>query len=214
MNPLQRILESLRFAWHAIWSSKQRSMLTMMGVGTGIFAITGILTMVNSLETSMTSSLASLGNTVFFVHNWPWAENNQDWYKFVNRPKVSYDDYLTVRQGLDGVEAVAFQASARGQTAQAGANSASGIEVDGVTEDMLKIGQWDLQEGRTITGLEFFRGAAVAVIGSNVAKSLYPSQTAVGKFMRVGKKRLLIIGVLNKKGQSLMAFGASDDDKI
>ncbi len=214
MNLLQRILESLRFAWVAIRSNRQRSLLTMMGVGTGIFAITGILTVVNSLESSITSSLASLGNTVFFVHNWPWAENNQDWYKFVNRPKVSYRDYLKLREGLIDVDAVAFSTTAVQQVAQAYGNSASGVEVNGITEELLRIGEWDLREGRTISELEFFRGTPVAIIGTNVAESLFPGRRAMGQYLRVGSKRLLVIGVLSKKGQGLLAFGASDDDKI
>lgn len=214
MNLLQRLLESLRFAWNAIRSNRQRSLLTMLGVGTGIFAITGILTMVNSLETSITSSLASLGNSVFFVHNWPWAEQNQDWYKFVNRPKVSYEDYLVLQNRLEQVEGVTFTASARNRLVRSGGNSASGVEVSGVTEDVEKIGSWELLEGRPFTRMEFYRGAPVTVIGTNVAESLFPNSSAVDQYIRASGKRLLVVGVLEKKGQGLMQFGSSEDDKV
>ncbi len=186
----------------------------MMGVGTGIFAITAILTMVNSLEQSMTTSLASLGNTVFFVHNWPWAEQNEEWYKFINRPKVSYEDYSLLKARLENTEGIIFQGTAGGQTVKAGKNSASGVQVEGVTEDAGKISSWTLTAGRPMTKIEYFRGSPVAVIGSHVAESLFPNQTVVNQYIRVAGERLLVIGVLEKQGQGLMQFGASDDDKV
>lgn len=214
MNLLQRILESLRFAWKAIRSNRQRSLLTMLGVGTGIFAITGILTMVNSLQVSVTAGLESLGNTVYFIHNWPWAQDRDDWYEFFNRPQMSYSDYLALENGLNDAEAIMFQATARGQIVQAGGNSASGVEVNGQTKDAAILGSWELMEGRQISELEFYRGAAVAILGINVAESLFPGTSAVGKYFRVGGKRMLVVGVMERRGQGLIQFGASDDDKV
>lgn len=214
MTVLQRIFESLRFAWKAIRSNRQRSLLTMLGVGTGIFAITGILTMVNSLQVSVTAGLESLGNTVFFVHNWPWAEETEDWYQFFNRPRMSYGDFLALENGLNGVEGIMFQATARGQMVQANGNSATGVEVNGQTEGASVLGAWALQAGRPITQLEYYRGASVAVLGINVAESLFPGSSAVGQYFRVGGKRMLVVGVMERRGQGLVQFGASDDDKV
>lgn len=213
MNGIDRFREALRFAGNALRGNRQRTFLTMLGVATGIFAITGILTMVNSLQTSITQGIASLGNTVLFVHHWPWAENNEDWYKFINRPKVSYEDYLMLRERLQRVDAVGYQVAVNNQTVQALGRSATGVEVDGITEQMSLIGDLELTEGRYFSGLEFQRGKAVAVIGHAIANNLFPNGSAVGQYIRVGKERLLVIGVLARKGKALM-FGNSDDDKV
>jgi len=85
--------EALRLSWQAIRSHKLRTLLTMLGISIGIFSITMIFTLVNTLQYSVTLNLSSLGSTILYVHNWPWKDNSEDWYKYFNRPKVSLMDY-------------------------------------------------------------------------------------------------------------------------
>jgi len=214
MNTLRYILEGLKMSYKAIWSSKMRSILTMLGVATGIFAITGILTMVNSLQSSITSNLSALGNTTIFVHHWPWAEGGEEWYKFVNRPKVSYRDFIRLKSDLENVNAVGYEVTARGQSVQAQGRSASMIDVVGITNDMGKVKELNFSQGRFFSELESHLGKNICILGYNIAESLFPSSAAVGKYVRVGKKRLLVIGVMAKQGGSFFPGMPSEDDRV
>ncbi|MCI4668731.1 MAG: ABC transporter permease [Bacteroidia bacterium] len=214
MNTIKYILEGLKMSFKAIGSNSLRAVLTMMGVATGIFAITGILTMVNSLQNSITSNLSALGNTTIFVHHWPWAENRNDWYKFIGRPKVSYRDFQKLSSKLENVQAVGYEVSARGQTIQAEGRSASMINVVGITKDQGKVKDLSFNEGRFFTDLETHLGKNVCILGSSIAEALYPKQPAVGKYVRVGKRRLMVIGVQEKQGGSFFPGMPSEDDRV
>ncbi|MEL6670942.1 MAG: ABC transporter permease [Bacteroidota bacterium] len=208
------IWEGIQIAFGAIRSNRLRSILTMLGVAMGIFAITGILTMVNSLQTSITSTIADLGNTTLFVHHFPWGKRDANWYKLLNRPRVSYTEYQRLEKSLQNVDAVGFQATITNQTLKVEGRSATETEIIGQTRGMKEIGTADLANGRYFTEVEIHLGAGVCVIGHNVAQRLFPKQESVGQIIRVGGKRLKVVGVMAKKGQSLTPGANSDDNRL
>ncbi|MEM6261724.1 MAG: ABC transporter permease [Bacteroidota bacterium] len=212
MNPVQFISEGLRTAFTAIGGSKTRSFLTMLGVATGIFAITSILTLVSSMKSSITENLASLGNTTMFVHNWPWKFSGNDWYKYINRPRVSYDDFLKVKNGLDGVHGVSFEVGIEGQTIQAMGRSVENVKAGGITFDYGGIRELKFETGRFFSEVETRRGQSVCILGYNIAQALFVNGRAVGRNIRVRGKRLRVVGVLAKKGST--PFGGQSEDDI
>ena len=214
MNPLQFTYEGLRLALKAIGTNRLRAFLTMLGVGTGIFAITSILTMVNSLKVSLTEGIASLGNTVLFVHHWPWAEGGEEWYKFINRPMVSYEDFQDLKQRLDRVDGVCLEVTSRGQTVRAEGRSVSNIELVGVTHDKAAVNDLDFAAGRYFSEIESHLGSAVCIVGDNIAQGLYPDGNALGQTLRVQGKRLRIVGVMTRKGAGLFPGMTTEDDKV
>ncbi len=205
--------EGLLLATGALRANRSRSLLTMFGMATGIFAITAILTMINSLELYITSSLSELGNTTIFVHNFPWRDNSGDWYKFINRPKVSYRDYQHLDLGLDHIAGVSFQASVNGQTVKYGGKSMSGINLSGMTEQAPRVIAPKMSEGRFLSDLEFDRARTVCVIGSQVATELFGDTDPLGKYLLISGKQLLVIGVLQREG-SKMFSGPSGDYRV
>jgi len=214
MNFLQFILEGLQMASRAIRANRQRAFLTMLGVATGIFAITGILTMLGSLESSLSKNLASLGNTTLFVHHWPWAEGGNEWYKFYNRPRVSYRDFQKLKSGLDRVEGVSFGASLRQQVVRVDGQSAAGIEVVGVTQDHRQVVNMTFEQGRFFTEIESHLGSAVCIVGASIADALFLGRPAVGQSIRVGGKRLKVIGIQTRQGAPLFPGMPNEDEKV
>lgn len=213
MNAVQFIWEGAKMAFKAIGASKLRAFLTMLGVATGIFAITGILTMVNSLEKSLTENLSALGNTTLFVHHFPWADGGENWYHYFNRPQVSYRDFRMLEDNLSRVKGVAFTASAPGQTVRAAGRSVSSVEVVGMTHDIDKVVDLQFESGRHFSPIESHLGSAVCVLGFGIAQNLFPDTDPIGKYIRVKGKRFLVIGVKEKMGTDL--FGkTSEDDKM
>lgn len=214
MNILRFLYEGLRMATNALLSNKLRAFLTMLGVATGIFAISAILTMVNSMKYTLTENLSALGNTTLFVHNWPWKDNEDDWFKFFNRPKVSFSDYTKLKTNLKEVVGVSFEVSAQGQTLKAEGRSIEGVEALGVTMDFGKLTGMEFGQGRYFSEIEIEGGSPVCVIGVNIANGLFPNEeNVIGKFLKLGGNRVKVIGVLQKKGSG-MSFGPSDDDRI
>lgn len=181
----------------------------MLGITIGIFAITIIFTLVNTLESAIAGNLAKLGNTVMFVHNWPWAQNDDDWFKYIGRPKMSYNDYRWLRDNLENVDAVTYEISTNDQTVKAGKNTIEGVELQGVTHENIVVFPREFQEGRYFSPIEVEAGRNVCIIGAKIAEILFEGDAAVGRDVTVRGKRLRVIGVFKKEGEN--PLGRSSD---
>ena len=214
MNIFQFIWEGLKIALEAIGTNRMRAFLTMLGVATGIFVITSILTLVNTLQVNLTQSIAALGNTTIFVHHFPWAQDGQDWHKFFNRPKVDYRDYSRLKQNLRRVEGISYEITANGQTIKAGRESASNMAIVGASYDVGKMHNFEFDWGRFFSEVEIQSGAPVCILGYNIAENVFPDQVALDKYIQVKNKRLKVVGVLSKKGDAIFPGMPSDDNRV
>ena len=69
---LRLFRESLAFAWNAIVMNKLRTFLSLLGVMVGIFVISAVFAVVDSMEENLMSSFEMLDDDVFFIQKWPW----------------------------------------------------------------------------------------------------------------------------------------------
>ena len=67
MLTIRLTLESFRFAWDALKSNLLRTILSLLGVTVGIFAIIAVFTVVDSLEANIRSSLDFVGDKIISV---------------------------------------------------------------------------------------------------------------------------------------------------
>ena len=64
---LKILKESFRFAIQDLVGNKLRTLLSLLGVTIGIFAIVSVFAVVDSLEKNIRSSVESLGENIVFV---------------------------------------------------------------------------------------------------------------------------------------------------
>ena len=83
--------ESLQSAYKTIVINKLRTILSLLGITIGIFAIISVFTVLDSLESNVRESLASLGDDVIYVEKWPWA------------PEI-FQPALTRTEGVSGIK--------------------------------------------------------------------------------------------------------------
>ena len=70
---LRLLRESLSFAWSAIVVNKLRTFLSLLGVMVGIFVISSIFAVVDSMEEDLMESFNMIDEDVLFVSKWPWS---------------------------------------------------------------------------------------------------------------------------------------------
>jgi len=105
-------LESILFALGALKANLLRTLLSLLGVTVGIFAIIAVFTLVDSLEINIKQSMSFFGDKVLYVQKWPWIfEKSYPWYKYVNRPVASMSDYKFLEKNLLNAESIALYAS-------------------------------------------------------------------------------------------------------
>jgi len=216
MKFLRQTYESLRFAWQALRSNLLRTTLSLLGVTVGIFAIIGVFTIVDSLERNVRESLAEIGNEVVYVQKWPWVFGDGDfqWWKYFQWPETSYSDYKFLAERMEGAIAVVAMDFKGRQTVKNGNNSMDAL-LQGTTYDYNKVAEVDLEKGRYFTPQEVDAGRSVAIIGSEIAETLFPNDPdPVGKIFKVKGLRYSIIGVQKKKGKGLFDIAGNPDTKV
>ena len=189
--------------------NKLRTILSLLGITIGIFAIISVFTVVDSMENEIRSSIESLGNNVLFVQKWPWSfGSDYAWWKYMNRPLPTMSDLEAIQRKSNGADATAFMVSTS-KTVEHLNSSIEGIGILGVSQDYDKCMPVDIDEGRYFSELESAGGKNVVIIGSYISENLYSNTDPVGKEIKIFGRKLKIIGVLKKKGENM--FGDNSD---
>ena len=195
----------------ALRANLLRTLLSLLGVTVGIFAIIAVFTMVDSLELNIRQSMSFLGDKVLRVQKWPWIfEGKYPWYKFVNRPVSSVKDFKYLEKNLQNAQAISLFASKEGRLVKHGNNSMDDINVTGITFFFNQVSDVRLKEGRYFTQRETENNSRFAIIGQDMAQTLFPEQSPIGQTITVKGKRFSVIGVMEKQGDNLIGAPSND----
>jgi len=209
---IKLLYESILFSVNALVVNKVRTLLSLLGITIGIFSIIAVFTVFDSLEKAIKSEINSLGSNVIFVQKWPWAMGGDyPWWKYWQRPQPTIKEMEELQKRSNTVEASSFMFDVR-RTVYYANNSMEGVPVVAVSHDYNKIMSFDLQEGRYFTFTESHTGKNVAIIGSDISEELYQGLDPVGRKIKIFGRKLDIIGVMKKEGESV--FGDSRDNYI
>lgn len=203
--------ESIKFALHALAVNRLRTVLSLLGVTIGIFAIIAVFTVVDSLERNIQEDINELGDNMVYIQKWPWGGGGgeYEWWEYLKRPEVKYEELAEIEMRSRYITAATFGAS-RGVTIKYEGSSIERAGIFGVSENYDQMWEFDLTEGRYFTDLEFRTGRNFAMIGSNIAENFFPNGGAVGQEIRVLGQKMVVIGVFKEQGSSM--FGNSPDD--
>lgn len=213
MKFLRQTLESFRFAWQALRSNVLRTTLSLLGVTVGIFAIVAVFTIVDSLERNIKESMSFIGDKVLYVQKWPWGFGGEyQWWKYFQWPSPSYDEYKYLYDNLEKASAVAVTDFAGNVTVKNGSNSMTAL-IQGASYEYNEVSEVVLGAGRYFSVSEADAARNVAVIGAEIAETLFPGEDAMGKTFKLAGNPFVVIGVQEKKGESVLDFGGNQDKK-
>ncbi|MCM2288026.1 MAG: ABC transporter permease [Sulfuritalea sp.] len=85
------------------------------------------------------------------------------------------------------------------------------VVVAGTAASYVDIRSFKMAQGHFLPEADWNRGAPVAVIGSKLQEEIFAGRPAVGELIRLGDRRLRIVGVLKSVGQGL---GMNTDEVI
>lgn len=218
MKTLSQIFESFRFAGKALRSNLLRTILSLLGVTVGIFAIISVLTIVDSLERSIKDSLNFLGTGVIYMQKMPFVPENDGvyrWWEYFRRPTPSYNEYKFLQTNLKSASAISIFAGKGNMTIKRESNSIGQIDLMGASQGYNTIFEIPIEKGRYFTPDEIEAGRNVVVIGSEISKALFPNnEEQLGTDIKIKNMKYRVIGVIKEEGQSILGRTSNDFNVI
>lgn len=195
--------------------NKLRSFLSLFGITIGIFCIIAVLTLTGSLEHNIRKDLADLGDDVIYLQKWPWGGNGEyAWWKYMNRPLPEYKDLKIIQDKVQSASYASFDFEVGGKKVEYGDDYMDGVNMMAVTHDFDQIQTLQIVGGRYFANGESNSGTNVAILGYTIWDGLFPSaEAALGKMVKVAGRDVKVIGVLKKKGESMIG-GIGYDNAI
>ena len=207
------LTEIFRMALGSLRTNRLRSALTMLGVAIGVFSVIGVMTALSVIQGSIETGLSFLGSNIFQFAKYPVINNGGDAEeKYRNRKDISLDNANEFVRLMEGqAAAIALKVFDGGKPLSFGRVTLEGRTIVGTNEFFLTANSYAISYGRNISPDDVELSRPVTVVGVGIQKKLFPSQSPLGKTVKINSKPYMIIGVLEEKGSS---FGQTQDDLV
>lgn len=215
-------IDSISQSYATIKSNRLRTGITVIIIALGIMALISIITAVEAINQSLTTSFSTMGANAFSIR---FKERN---IHFGGGPdnretKKSNRNALVAKKSNEG-KPITFD-EARFFKSQFTFPSSIGIalpgpngvivatetkktnpdiRITGGDEHYLMINGYELSAGRNFSEADVESGTSVCIIGNVIAMKLYGENPlrAIDKFITVANNKYRIIGILKDKGSS------------
>jgi len=205
MSPLRILREGYNQAAQQLWSNRLRSFLSLLGISIGIFCIIAVLSAVDSLESNIRESVNKLGDDVVYVSKLPWGEDpNQNYWKYIKRPNPSYEDFKRLAAESELAQYVSMYFVIGLKPVKYLSNYVDRGVIFAATYDLSPMFNIQMDKGRWFSNYEYTKGTDVAIVGYNIAEALFGTVNPIGKNITVSGRKLRVIGVVEKSGNSLI----------
>ena len=191
--------ENILLALNGLRANKMRSLLTMLGIIIGIASVIAIMTLGDSISSSVTESMSSMGAnnvTIGVSQKSTTEETTASGMTFSMGPRftqMSEDDYISEEmlddlqeRYTDSIQGFSLEESVGNGTAQSGSSTAN-ISAIGVNADNLENADLTLLAGRTLTSQDQDEAKKVILVSDLLVEKLFNGDnlSAVGQKLDV-----------------------------
>jgi putative ABC transport system permease protein len=208
-NYIYELKEGLIISLHALRANKIRAVLTTLGIFIGVTSVVLMSTAINGIDGAFQRGISSMGSDVLYIDKWAWFSDD-NWWNIRNRRNLTLEDYEKFKDLVKLPVATAPYLWSLENLNYNGLQAPSTI-VMGTTADYLDISNFTFSEGRFFNEFESRGSRNVVVIGSEVAKTLFPNTDPINKNMKIGGINYKIVGVISEIGSFIM--GSFNPDK-
>ncbi len=194
-----RYVEIFRVALRALITHRLRSALTMLGIIIGLAAVICLVSLGRGVQASIQGEIESMGANVLAV------QPGDPMMAFFGPSDTTISTgFLT----LEDTQAIADKVSAVDLVCPAvttfnrinfGSESSASFVV-GTTPEYVELRNLSLADGVFITRQDLDGRRDVIVLGSRIAESLFDETDPVGEFVKIGRYKFKVVGVLGSVG--------------
>ncbi len=192
------LVENFSIALRALRANKMRSILTTLGIIIGVAAVIAVVAIVQGLQFMITKELQGVGATFMLVD--PKFEFGPA--ALSRQVKLTWEDGQAIRDQVAGVRVICPVVIGQQPVKYRDRQHKPDL-VFGTNEHYPEIANHAVDQGRFFSRLDLEHRRKVAVVGIKVVEELRLGQDPLGKEIYLGTLPLTVIGVLEKRGQSL-----------
>jgi putative ABC transport system permease protein len=199
---LSGVREAIGMGLSALRAYKMRAGLTILGVVMGIMTVTGMSAIVAGLNKSMATQIEGFGTAVIFVRPFGPGENlsTEERRRRKGLSEAEIEALIDRCQTCSAVAPLEFPAA---QNIKYGREKVQNAQLIGTTPAYETVHDAWIERGRFLAPSDVNRGSKVAVIGSEIAETLFPYVDPVDKEITLDGIRFRVIGVMEHKGKFL-----------
>lgn len=224
--------ENISMALSSLMANKMRALLTMLGIIIGITSVIAIMTVGNSLENTITSSMQSMGAsdiTVYLKYKNQEVETGASGmtYESVSRSRNVLESDLISEEMVQGfketypnsIVGISLTETAGNGQVTIGKNYAN-VTVMGVNQDYFLSTDIKILSGRNLSETDYLNGRKVALATDKLVNNLFNGdvKAAVGKEIEVrdtqGYSHYTIVGVYEHQENPMMVSTSSEKDMV
>ncbi len=193
------IKDGIGMALGAINQNKFRAFLTILGVMVGVGTVIMLASIISGLRGAVVEEIEALGSNTIEVHVY---EPGVDWDNLTaeqrNRPQITVGEAEAIKATCPSVEGVAPQNhywKNGGNEVKYRNRKGNNPPVVGTWPEYMAVRDAHLMMGRFLTPIDLQFRAQVAVIGAELAQTLFEGDSPINKEIRVNGYRFRVIGV-------------------
>jgi putative ABC transport system permease protein len=198
---MKNIFSPLSTAWTSVVTHKLRSFLTILGVVIGVAAVIILMSVGKGTESQMLNRLSGLGTNLVYVQPGSTTTGGVRTAQG-SANTLTLEDAEAIASNVANINAVAPYSNSGMQVIVGSQNMF--VRVTGVTPEYQQVYNLVLTEGEFISQYQYDRNQKIAVIGPEVATTLFGEDDPLGQSMRMGNSVFKVAGVLQSKGESMM----------
>ncbi|MEI6606010.1 MAG: ABC transporter permease, partial [Verrucomicrobiota bacterium] len=204
-----RVLLILLASLTALRRNVMRSALTTLGIVIGVGAVIAMMEIGNGSSASIQKTIASMGANTLMIFPGAAASGGVSFGAGSTMTLTPGDSDAILRE-CPSVRATAAVVRSRNAPLIVGNKNWVPSEIDGTTPDFLVVREWPVVDGAAFDERDVRNAARVCLIGQSLVRELFQGQSPVGQEVRLQNVALRVVGVLEKKGASMM--GRDQDD--
>ncbi|AFL81861.1 ABC-type antimicrobial peptide transport system, permease component [Aequorivita sublithincola DSM 14238] len=207
--------ENVRIALDSIKSQLLRTILTIVIIGIGIWALVGILSAVKALETTISGNFASMGANTFNIQQYEFTvQTNNSGEKEKINPVISYNnvrEFLAKYEFPSTKTSLSFRGTSVAEVKYGSEKTDPEVQVYGVNENYLENTGTEIEQGRNFTIFDIQNNNKVCLIGSDFVKNIFKNESPINKTISIRGVKFKVVGLLESKGST---FGNNQDLKV
>jgi putative ABC transport system permease protein len=205
-----KILDTLRYATDAATGTPLRTGLLLLAMSIGVAAVVVLTSLGDGARRYVVGQFSSIGSNLVIVL--PGRSETRGFNPanlVTSTPRDLTVDDANALLRVNGVQRIS--PIVIGTTEINAAGKLREAMMVGTNDEFIRVRQLKLGLGRFLSKDEVGHGSAEVVLGAVIRREIFGTENPLGKTVRIGDRRLRVVGVLSEGGQGL---GMTTDELI